>query len=84
MPGITAAEVEQFLDYVFRASNLVPFVRHRRPSLRDPDDERILEVAIQCQAMIVTHNKRDFALADRFGVTVASPAEFLNILREGQ
>jgi len=44
--GFTESDVDDFLDYVFRASNLVPFVLCRRPSLRDPDDERILEVAV--------------------------------------
>src|SRR4029077_6853827 len=61
-----------------------PFVLRRRPALRDPDDERILEVAVQCRAMIVTHNERDFVGAERFGISVRSPAEFLKILREGQ
>ena len=53
LPGFSEADIEEFLDYVFRASNLIPFVLRGRPSLRDPDDERILEVAIQCGAMIV-------------------------------
>ena len=49
--------------------------------LRDPDDERILEVAIKCRAMIVTHNTRDFAGADRLGIVVLTPGEFLQALR---
>ena len=84
LPGFSEADVDEFLDYVFRASNLVPFVLRRRPSLRDPDDERILEVAIQCGAMIVTHNTRDFVGVERLGVLVRTPAEFLAILREGK
>ena len=44
--------------------------------LRDPDDERILEVAIKCRAMIVTHNTRDFAGADRLGIVVLTRANF--------
>jgi len=82
--GITEAEVDAFLDYVFRTANLVPFVLRQRPSLRDPDDERILEVAVQCRAMIITHNRRDFVGAERLGVAVRTPAEFLRMLRENQ
>ncbi len=82
--GITEPEIDDFLDYVFKTSNLVPFVLCLRPSLRDPDDERILEVAVQCRAMIVTHNKKDFVGADKFGVVVRTPAEFLKLSREGQ
>ena len=80
LPGYSEAEVDEFLDYVFSTSNLVPFVLRQRPSLRDPDDERILEVAVQCRAMIITHNVRDFVGAERFGVSVRTPAEFLRIL----
>jgi predicted nucleic acid-binding protein len=62
--GIQEHDVDLFLDYVFRTANLVPFVLRQRPALRDPDDERILEVAVQCRAMIVTHNRRDFVGAN--------------------
>jgi len=52
--------------------------------LRDPDDERILEVAVQCDAVIVTHNIRDFSQAVALGVAVKTPAEILEILRKGE
>jgi acetyl-CoA acetyltransferase family protein len=61
--------VDQFLDYLFSVARLEPTVRRKRPTLRDPDDERILEVAAQCGAMIVTHNRRDFAGAEQFGIS---------------
>jgi len=82
LPGLTSTDVDTFLDYVFQVSNLVPVVPRRRPSLRDPDDERILEVAAECQAIIVTHNIRDFAGADRFGIAVQTPGQFLKALRK--
>jgi len=84
LTGIDAAHVDELLDYLFAAANLPPFVPRQRPSLRDPDDERILEVAVQCRAMIVTHNKRDFVGAERFGVSVRTPAELLKLSRESQ
>jgi putative PIN family toxin of toxin-antitoxin system len=82
--GIGETDVDGFLDYLFAVSNLIPSVVRRRPSLRDPDDEHILEVAVQCGAMIITHNKKDFVGAERFGVSVITPAELLKLLREGQ
>ena len=84
LPAISESEVDEFLDYLFMASNLIPFVLRRRPSLLDPDDERILEVAVQCGAMIITHNKKDFVGAEQFGVSVKTPAEFLEVLRESE
>lgn len=65
--GMTATEIDDFLDYVIRTSNLVRSVRNQRPSLRDP---RILEVAAQCKAMIITHNEKDFVGAAQFGILV--------------
>lgn len=52
-----------------------------RPTLPDPGDDLVLEVAAngQCEA-IVTFNIRDFAGADRFGVAVITPGQFLRRL----
>jgi predicted nucleic acid-binding protein len=82
LPGIHETEVDEFLNYLFAVSNLVPSVLRLRPSLRDPGDECILEVAVECGATIVTHNRRDFAGAERYGVLTITPAEFLKMLRE--
>ena len=53
--GISEKAIDDFLDYLFSISNLAPFVLRQRPRGWDLDDERILEVVVQCNAMIVTH-----------------------------
>jgi predicted nucleic acid-binding protein len=55
-----------------------------RPQLRDPDDEMVLDAAINGHVKaIVTHNRRDFEpVARQFGIDVWSPAELLRILRK--
>lgn len=80
--GMAAENIDDFLDYLFTTANLVPYVLRRRPALRDPDDELILELAVQCWAMIVTHNTKHFVGAERHGVAVRTPAELLRMLRE--
>ena len=79
--AMSADEIDNILDYIIAVSNLEAYVPRLRPSLRDPDDERILEVAVQCGATIVTYNRKDFEGAARFGVAVKTPSEILEILR---
>jgi putative PIN family toxin of toxin-antitoxin system len=55
-----------------------------RPQLRDPNDEMVLEAAVNGSAQyLVTVNTRDFAVAsDRFGIKVCLPGYFLKILEK--
>jgi putative PIN family toxin of toxin-antitoxin system len=55
-----------------------------RPSLRDADDDMVLEVAVNGHAdAIVTFNRRDFRPAtERFGIEVVSPGAAIERLGE--
>ena len=49
-----------------------------RPTLRDPNDDMVLELAVAAgYAAVVTYNVRDFRGADRFGVDIWTPLELL-------
>ena len=53
-----------------------------RPFLRDAGDDLVLELAIAAGSdAIVTHNVRDFFGAEKFGVRVITPKQFLQELR---
>jgi putative PIN family toxin of toxin-antitoxin system len=81
--GLTHAEIDDVVDY------LCAVARHRqvfylwRPVLRDPTDDMVLEVAVAagCDS-IITHNVRDFAGAEQFGVRVVTPGAFLQQLED--
>jgi putative PIN family toxin of toxin-antitoxin system len=52
-----------------------------RPFLRDPKDDMVAELAVAAgAAAIVTHNVRDFAGVERFGILVLTPGQFLRQL----
>lgn len=77
-----AAGVEGFLAAFASAAEGV-YVNFRwRPQLTDPNDELVLEAAVNGAAdALVTHNVRDFReAAPRFGLRVLLPRELLKAL----
>lgn len=80
--GHTSAALDTFLNFVCHAAVEREVFFRWRPFLADPDDEMLLELAVACAATrLVTFNKADFAGAERFGIHVLTPGEFLAELR---
>lgn len=53
-----------------------------RPKLSDPKDDHILELAVASNtSIIVTHNIKDFANAQDFGIRAISPGQFLEEIK---
>jgi putative PIN family toxin of toxin-antitoxin system len=80
--GLTPVEVNGFLDGL--AALMVPVQPHFlwRPQLTDPNDEMVLEAAVNGAAeCIVTFNVSDFLpAASRFGIDVERPGDVLRRL----
>ncbi len=74
---LSLQDLDDFVEYLCSRSRLVQIYFRWRPVLRDPDDDRILEVAVRAQSVPVTFNRKDFAGADRFGIKVIGPKELL-------
>jgi putative PIN family toxin of toxin-antitoxin system len=73
--------LSDLLDFLIANSNRPRISYSWRPILRDADDDMVVELAIAAHAgFIVTHNVRDFVGAERFGVGILTPAEFLRKL----
>jgi putative PIN family toxin of toxin-antitoxin system len=75
--GLSVADVNALLDAVAAVVEPVRLAFHWRPVVRDPDDDMVLEAAVNGQAdALVTFNTRDFrGVAEQFGVAVLSPGE---------
>lgn len=79
--GRAPAVVDRFLDDLCARANRHAIFYLIRPYLTDPNDEFVLELAIASGSRyIVTHNRDDFRDAERFGLRVVTPAEFLRII----
>ena len=75
---LTAAEAMNVIDALAALATPIEIHFRWRPQLTDPADEMVLEAAINAQASVVTHNRKDFAgVPARFDVEVLTPGEAL-------
>jgi putative PIN family toxin of toxin-antitoxin system len=83
--GLSVAELSELLDAVAAIATPVAVSYLWRPFLRDPDDELVLETAVNGGAdLLLTFNERDFAGAERFAVRIIRPGPALWELLEGR
>ena len=80
--GAQAHQVINFLDALAGVVLRVEIQFLWRPKLRDPNDDLVLELAVNGQGLgdsvaIVTSNQKDFSpQASKFGVDVMTPRQF--------
>jgi predicted nucleic acid-binding protein len=79
-PGQQAAsifsplELHELVDAIAVVATRVTVSYLWRPTLRDPDDELVLETAVNGGAeLMLTFNERDFAGAERFAPRISRP-----------
>src|SRR5579863_7751911 len=79
--GIPDSAINDIVDMLCRKSRHHAIHFRLRPELPDPDDEFVLELAFAARCdFIVTHNVRDLKAAERFGIAVVTPGEFLGTI----
>jgi predicted nucleic acid-binding protein len=77
--GLSGQQVDFFLDAVIAMAEPVETHFLWRPQLRDPNDEMVLEAAVNGRAdVLVTFNLRDFGpVPVQFGVEALLPREVI-------
>ncbi len=82
--GLDAVEVGILLDAIVALATQVKLAFLWRPVLRDPNDDMVLETAVNGGAdVIVTFNAKDFRAAAQFGIAVLSPGDVLRLREIG-
>ena len=78
------ADVTEMIDTLIDVVEPVEVHYQWRPQLLDPDDDMVLEAAVNGRAdAIVTFNRKDYGtIPGHFGIEVLSPAEALRRIRK--
>ena len=71
-------DIDDIIDYLCSISEHRKIHFLWRPVLGDPSDDMVLELAVESESKyILTYNKKDFRGAEKFGIDVVTPKEFL-------
>ena len=75
-------EIEELIRAIIKRAEPVEIYFQWRPLLTDPDDDFVLEIAVNgCADALVTHNRKHFhTLETNFGIPVLSPADLIRRL----
>jgi len=75
-------DIDDILDYICSIASHHTIYYLWRPILKDVKDDMVLELAVKANALIITHNKKDFEEANKFHLPVLQANEFLHLLGE--
>ena len=79
--GLTLQEIDDVLDGLCKIAEAHMLTHGWRPVLKDPDDEPLVQLAVESGAnVIVTHNIRHLQPARALGIVVITPSGFLKEL----
>jgi putative PIN family toxin of toxin-antitoxin system len=82
--GLSSSQIDEFMDELAILITPVDVYFQWRPQVADPNDEMVLEAAVNGNAdALVTNNLRDFAgIPQRFNLQVLSPVQMLRKVRQ--
>lgn len=81
--GLSLEDIDAVISALCSIANRRTIFYLWRPTARDPDDDFLIDLAVESQAdFIITYNKRDLQAAQRFGIQLVTPKEFLQIVGE--
>lgn len=80
---LSQPNIDAILDYICLVAEKRKIFYLWRPFLRDPNDDMILELAVESESdFIISFNKKDFVGTRKFNIEVLTPKEILQMLGE--
>ncbi|MUH00115.1 putative toxin-antitoxin system toxin component, PIN family [Scytonema sp. UIC 10036] len=81
--NLTFEEIDDVIEAICSIAHLCDIFYLWRPIARDPDDDFLIDLAVECQAdFIITYNQKDLQAASLFDIKVVTPKEFLQQVGE--
>ena len=74
--NLSENEIEGFIDYLCKVSLHRKIFYLWRPTLRDADDDFLLDLAVEAQVV----NTKDFRGVEKFNLKLTTPKDFMQIL----
>ncbi len=81
--GLSLEDIDNVIEAICSIANKRSIFYLWRPILNDPDDDFLLDLAVESQAdYIITYNQKDLQPANKFGIKVVTPKQFLQEMGE--
>lgn len=81
--GLSLEDIDTIISAICAIANRRTIFYLWRPAALDPDDDFLIDLAVESQAdFIITYNKRDLRATEDFGIQLVTPKEFLQIVGE--
>jgi putative PIN family toxin of toxin-antitoxin system len=81
--SLTESDIDIIIETFCAIANQCNIFYLWRPVARDPDDDFLIDLAVECQAdFIISYNQKDLQAAKTFGIKVVTPKEFLQQVGE--
>ncbi|MEA5512342.1 putative toxin-antitoxin system toxin component, PIN family [Crocosphaera sp. UHCC 0190] len=81
--GLTLQEINYVINEICSLANHRKIFYLWRPMATDPDDDFLIDLAIESQAdFIISYNKKDLKAIEKFGILVLTPKQFLQLIGE--
>ena len=80
---LTNEDIDNIINGICYLANHHDIFYIWRPLAKDKDDDFLIDLALKCQAQfIISYNDKDLRPIEKFGVSILTPKQFLQLLGE--